>query len=135
MNKSLSTRLMYSFMAIIVIVVVGITAGTSYLIADYFFKIKEEELAQKGHEMADTVEYFVTKDNNRYMLMRYLIAVDRLVGARIWLFDNDYNLLAASNIAADVDAAGKTEAGSSKVGTGKPDVSIPAPADRIPVYE
>ncbi len=135
MNKSLSTRLMYSFMAIIVIVVVGITAGTSYLIADYFFKIKEEELAQKGHEMADTVEYFVTKDNNRYMLMRYLIAVDRLVGARIWLFDNDYNLLAASNIAADVDAAGKTDAGGSKVGTGKPDVSMPAPADRIPVYE
>ena len=135
MNKSLSTRLMYSFMAIIVIVVVGITAGTSYLIADYFFKIKEEELAQKGHEMADTVEYFVTKDNNRYMLMRYLIAVDRLVGARIWLFDNDYNLLAASNIAADVDAAGKTEAGSNKVGTDKPDVSMPAPADRIPVYE
>ena len=136
MNKSLSTRLMYSFMAIIVIVVVGITAGTSYLIADYFFKIKEDELAQKGHEMADTVEYFVTKDNNRYMLMRYLIAVDRLVGARIWLFDNDYNLLAASNIAADVDNAGKTYAGSGgKVGTGKPDVSAPAPADRIPVYE
>ena len=133
MNKSLSTRLMYSFMTVIVIVVVGITAGTSYLIADYFFKIKEDELAQKGHEMADTVEYFVTKDNNRYMLMRYLIAVDRLVGARIWLFDNDYNLLAASNIAADVDNAGKTSAGSSgKVGTDKPDVSIPA--DRIPAY-
>ena len=133
MNKSLSTRLMYSFMTVIVIVVVGITAGTSYLIADYFFKIKEDELAQKGHEMADTVEYFVTKDNNRYMLMRYLIAVDRLVGARIWLFDNDYNLLAASNIAADVDNAGKTSAGSGgKVGTDKPDVSIPG--DRIPVY-
>lgn len=125
---------MYSFMAIIFVVVVGITAGTSYLIADYFFKIKEEELAQKGHEMADTVEYFVTKDNNRYMLMRYLIAVDRLVGARIWLFDDDYNLLAASNIAADVDNAGKTYGGSSgKVGTDKPDVSVPA--DRIPVYE
>lgn len=134
MNKSLSTRLMYSFMAIIVIVVVGITAGTSYLIADYFFKIKEDELAQKGHEMADTVEYFVTKDNNRYMLMRYIIAVDRLVGARIWLFDNDYNLLAASNIAADVDDASKITAGG-KVGTGKPDVSIPAPADTIPVYK
>lgn len=68
------------------------------------------------------------------MLMRYLIAVDRLVGARIWLFDDDYNLLAASNIAADVDNAGKTYAGSAgKVGTDKPDVSVPA--DRIPVYE
>ena len=124
---------MYSFMTIIVIVVVGITAGTSYLIADYFFKIKEEELTQKGHELADTVEYFVTKDNNRYTLMRYLIAVDRLVGARIWLFDNDYNLLAASNIAADVDAAGKIPSARGTVGSDKPDVSIPA--DRIPVYE
>ena len=56
MNKSLSTRLMYSFMAIIVIVVVGITAGTSYLIADYFFKITEEAVAQKGTEMEDTVK-------------------------------------------------------------------------------
>jgi hypothetical protein len=39
---------MYSFMTIIVIIVVGITAGISYLIADYFFKMKEHELADKG---------------------------------------------------------------------------------------
>lgn len=50
MKKSLSTRLMYSFMTIIIIVVVGITAGISYLIADYFFQIKEQELAEKGDE-------------------------------------------------------------------------------------
>ena len=36
---------MYSFMALIVVIVVGVTAGISYLIADYFFKIKEQELA------------------------------------------------------------------------------------------
>ena len=48
MKKSLSTRLMYSFMTIIIIVVVGITAGISYLIADYFFQIKEQELAEKA---------------------------------------------------------------------------------------
>ena len=59
MNKSLSTRLMYSFMALIVVIVVGVTAGISYLIADYFFKIKEQELAQKGNEMAETIEYFM----------------------------------------------------------------------------
>ena len=51
MKKSLSTRLMYSFMTIVIIIVVGITAGISYLIADYFFKIKEQELAEKGNEM------------------------------------------------------------------------------------
>ena len=59
MKKSLSTRLMYSFMTIIIIVVVGITAGISYLIADYFFQIKEQELAEKGNEMGETVEAFI----------------------------------------------------------------------------
>lgn len=76
MNKSLSTRLMYSFMAIIVIVVVGVSAGTSYLIADYFVKLREEQLSERGREMANTVEYFFQNDTNHYMLMRYLIAVD-----------------------------------------------------------
>ena len=54
MNKSLSTRLMYSFMALIMVIVVGVTAGISYLIADYFFKTNEQELAEKGNEMAAT---------------------------------------------------------------------------------
>lgn len=95
MKKSLSTRLMYSFMAIIVVIVVGVTAGISYLIADYFFKIKEQELAQKGNEMSGTIEYFI-RMNDRDTLYRYIIAVDRLVGARVWLFDDKYTLLAAS---------------------------------------
>ena len=91
MKKSLSTRLMYSFMVIIIIVVVGITAGISYLIADYFFEIKEQELTDKGHEMGETIEAFIRMDDKN-MLYRYIIAVDRLVGARIWLFDDNYEL-------------------------------------------
>ena len=47
---------MYSFMALIVVIVVGVTAGISYLIADYFFKIKEQELAQKGALAIGTAE-------------------------------------------------------------------------------
>ena len=85
MNKSLSTRLMYSFMALIMVIVVGVTAGISYLIADYFFKTNEQELAEKGNEMAATVEYFMGFSNSMEMLNRYVFAVDRLVGARICL--------------------------------------------------
>lgn len=102
MKRSLSTRLMYSFMTIIIIVVVGITAGISYLIADYFFQVKEQELAEKGHEMGETIEAFIRLDD-RDMLYRYILAVDRLVGARIWLFDDNYELLAASYYDADND--------------------------------
>ena len=69
---------MYSFMTIIIIVVVGITAGISYLIADYFFQIKEQELAEKGNEMGETVEAFI-RLQDRDMLYRYILAVDKLV--------------------------------------------------------
>ncbi len=102
-DTSLTSRLWRSYMFIIVIVVTAITAGASYLIADYFFKTRAAELANKGQEMADTIEYFVDNDPNRQTLMRYLIAVDRLVGARVWLFDADYNLIAASNVDSDLD--------------------------------
>ncbi len=97
MKKSLSTRLMYSFMTIIVVIVVGITAGISYLIADYFFEMKEHELSEKGHEMAETIEYFIRMDDHD-TLSRYIVAIDRLVGARIWLFDDKYGLMAASYV-------------------------------------
>lgn len=95
MKKSLSTRLMYSFMVLIVIIVIGVTAGISYLVADYFFKIKEQELVDKGHEMGETIEDFIGAGDNK-VLSRYIMAVDRLVGARIWLFGDNYDLLAAS---------------------------------------
>ena len=74
MNKSLSTRLMYSFMALIMVIVVGVTAGISYLIADYFFKTNEQGLAEKGNEMAATVEYFMGFSKSMEMVNRYVVA-------------------------------------------------------------
>lgn len=38
---------MYSYMGLIVIIIVGISVGLSYLITDYFFRTKETELNQK----------------------------------------------------------------------------------------
>lgn len=40
--------------------------------------------------MAETIEYFMLRDTDRTTLHRYIVAVDRLVGARIWLFVNKY---------------------------------------------
>lgn len=91
---------MYSFMAIIFIVVVGITAGSSYLISDYFFKIKERDLTEKGKEMAETIQLFYDHDDIQH-LYSYVMAVDRLVGARVWLFDENYKLIAASKSEID----------------------------------
>ena len=47
--------------------------------------------------MGDTVEAFIRLRGTGICFYRYILAVDKLVGARIWLFDDNYELLAASN--------------------------------------
>ncbi len=96
MKKSLSSRLMYTYMGLIAIIIIGISIGLSYLITDYFFKAKEHELNEKGQEVAVIANYFLSVDANRDSVTRYLSSVDQLIGARIWLFDNHFELIAAS---------------------------------------
>ena len=115
MKKSLSTRLMYSFMALIVTIVIGVTIGVSFLITDYFFEEKEKELYLKGREVAIMVDYFMRIEPDNLLLNRYLSSMDRLVGARIWLFDNNYELVAASNSGTALGREAENEADFSKL--------------------
>ena len=87
---------MYTYMGLIAIIIIGISIGLSYLITDYFFKAKEHELNEKGAEVAVIANYFLSVDANRDSVTRYLSSVDQLIGARIWLFDNHFELIAAS---------------------------------------
>ncbi len=97
MRRSLSARLAYSFMAVIVCVIVAASVGVSYLVGNYFFSLRERELGLQGDEMAGNISYFISiKDKDT--LQRYINAVDQLIGARIWLFDDSFHLLAASYI-------------------------------------
>lgn len=96
MKKSLSSRLMYSYMGLIVAIIIGISVGLSYLITDYFFRAKELELNGKGGQVAMMVRYFNAMDMDKTILRQYLTSVDQLVGARIWLFNDKYELISAS---------------------------------------
>lgn len=96
MKKSLSSRLMYTYMGLIAVILIGVSIGLSYLITDYFFREKEDELNKKGAEAATISGYFLNMDSNSESLSRYLTSVDQLIGARIWLFDDKFNLIAAS---------------------------------------
>ncbi|MEG2343467.1 MAG: ATP-binding protein [Acidaminococcaceae bacterium] len=94
---------MYGFMALIAVIIVGVTIGMSYLITDYFFKEKEKELYLKGSEVAVIADYFIRRDANLITVNRYLASVDRLIGARIWLFDDKYELVAASQAGPETE--------------------------------
>ena len=60
MKKSLSTRLMYTYMGLIAAIIIGVATGLSYLITDYFFREKEAELNAKGAEAAIISSYFLS---------------------------------------------------------------------------
>lgn len=96
---------MYSYMGLIVAIIIGISIGLSYLITDYFFRAKEEELNGKGGQVAMMVRYFNALDMDKTILRQYLTSVDQLVGARIWLFNDKYELISASETYAE----GETE--------------------------
>lgn len=95
MKKSLSNRLMYSYMGLIAIIIIGISVGLSYLITDYFFRQKALDLQENGTSVAATSVNYLEEDNLDG-LNRYLSAVDQMIGARIWLYDKKYTLLSAS---------------------------------------
>lgn len=101
MKKSLSTRLMYSYMGLIVAIIVGISVGLSYLITDYFFRTKELELNDKGGQVAMMVQYFNAMRMDNALLRQYLTSMDQLIGARIWLFNEKYELVGASETGVD----------------------------------
>ena len=61
-----------------------------------FRLMDRHELNEKGQEVAVIANYFLSVDANRDSVTRYLSSVDQLIGARIWLFDNHFELIAAS---------------------------------------
>jgi len=88
-------------MGLIVVIIIGISVGLSYLITDYFFRTKEVELNDKGGQVAMMVRYFNAMDMDKTILRQYLTSVDQLVGSRIWLFNGNYELISASETTPD----------------------------------
>lgn len=80
MKKSLSTRLMYSYMGLILAIIVGISMGLSYLITDYFFRTKELELNDKGGQVAMMIRYFDAMNMDKTILREYLTSMDQAGG-------------------------------------------------------
>ena len=69
-------------MGLIVIIIVGISVGLSYLITDYFFRTKETELNQKGGEVALIVRYFYASGASSAILPTK--EAKKLLGWRDW---------------------------------------------------
>ena len=69
---------MYSYMGLILAIIVGISMGLSYLITDYFFRTKELELNDKGGQVAMMIRYFDAMNMDKTILREYLTSMDHL---------------------------------------------------------
>lgn len=55
-GRTLLSRFLFSFLAVILLTILALSIATSLLFANYFYAAKEQELARKGQEMARLIE-------------------------------------------------------------------------------
>jgi len=93
---SLQHKLLGSFIIVVALVLVIVSTGVSLLIRDYFFASKQRELTDKAYETARVVNSYYNGEINYGQLANFINSIDSLLSARVWVIDNSYNLIAAS---------------------------------------
>lgn len=96
MKISLQYKLLAAFMAVVVLVLAGVTVGGSALIRDYFIASKRHELTDKAYEMARMVNAYYDGRITHGQLHNFVNSVDSFLDARVWVVDKDLNLISVS---------------------------------------
>lgn len=96
MKQSLQSKMLYGYIAVIVVLLVGVLLGTSVLIRGYFIASKRQELTNKGFELARVVDEYYQNRINYNQFSNFINSVDNFLDARIWVVDSSGKLVAAS---------------------------------------
>ena len=96
MKLSLQYKLLAAFMALVVLVLAGVSAGGSMLIHDYFVARKQQELTDKAYEMARMVNAYYDGQITQGQLHNFVNSVDSFLDGRVWVVDRDLNLITVS---------------------------------------
>lgn len=114
MKFSLQYKLMAAFMIIVILVLAGVTVGGSVLIRDYFINRKRHELSDKAYEMARVVNAYYDGNMTHSQLHNFVDSVDHFLDARVWVVDNELNLITVSEERADEGQLNRRGAAASK---------------------
>jgi len=93
---SLQHKLLGSFIVVVALVLAMVSAGVSLSIREYFFASKQREFTDKAYETARVVNSYYAGEINYDQLTGFINSIDSLLSARVWVVDNSFNLLAAS---------------------------------------
>lgn len=92
--KSLSTKLFYTYAAVILVILLSFGVGISYLIREHMYDVKQKELKRHAGEIAHAIAVVSDEgalDNDS--TMEYLAGVDKLLNIRAWVIDKDRKLV------------------------------------------
>lgn len=97
MRQSLRVKLLYSFMLVIAILIVGVSLGVSLLVKEQMMSTKERELVVKGYELSRFVSTLYQQPGDTEGLEEFLSGADRFLGARVWVVDTNGQVVAMSS--------------------------------------
>lgn len=105
MFRSLFSRLAATHLAIALVSVLAMGLLLGGLLQSFLFREKERTLMRYGHEIIEMASRLPGFPDNRQQAQVFLAAVDRLVGARIWIVTADGTVTADSFAGAPIHPA------------------------------
>lgn len=96
MNNSLQAKLFYSFMFVIIVMLMGVFLGLSAIVKEQMVAHKQQELINKGYELAQIVNSFYTEKSDLEGLSDFLGRADSFLDARVWVIDKSRQVVAMS---------------------------------------
>lgn len=96
MKGSLQRKLLYNYVIVVLLVLVGVSVGISILLREYFIANKAGELAAKGYELSYMIESYAEGRIDHSQLTRFLDSADNFLDARVWIVDGKHRLVAVS---------------------------------------
>lgn len=97
MKKSLQRKLLYSFMLVIAVVLIGVSLGVSLIIKEEMLVTKQQELIEKGSELAVEIESFQQSHGSLEQLPQFLMSIDSLRDCRVWVVNSSRQVIAMSD--------------------------------------
>jgi len=97
MKSSLRRKLLYSYIAVTVLILAGVSVAISALLREHFLASKQQELVNKGFELGRVVESYQDGRIDYGQFTNFINAVDTFLDARVWVIDTSRKVVAISS--------------------------------------
>ncbi len=96
MKYSLQRKLLYSFMLVIIVMLIGVSLGVLLIVKEEMVANKQQEMIAKGSELAEAVISFQKEHGSLEQLPEFLTSIDGFIDSRVWVVNASRQVIAMS---------------------------------------